>query len=317
MPNWPSNSRLAAKAKSLISPVVIANGEAFAVVSRTQDRLVAAGDVLMEIVPLAEAGKTSSVPQQTISQTVQVASEHGLHARPAALLANAARRFAGDVTISCGGRSASAKSAVAVMALGVRNGDEVTITAASREAVEPLAALLRSEPQKAAEVLKPAAAVSALPANSATRIHGVPAAPGRALGRVVRLRNRDIEVPESGRGLAQEAAAFRQALAELRARLERAVARGGRDRREILSAHLSFLDDANCITTLSLIEEGKSAFAGEGDARLCRCLRAMDDARCAVRHDIPISNASCGDPHRRRQMAKSPPFHPDHGRNPA
>lgn len=276
---------LAAKAKSLVSPVVIANGENFTITSRVQNRLVAAGDVLMEIAPLADSVAPAPMAQQTISQSVRVASEHGLHARPAAMLANAAKRFPGEVTLGCRGRSVSAKSAVAIMALGVRFGDEVTISG-SHEAVEALTALLRSEPQKAAEVLKPVAAASALPENTATIIHGVPAAPGRALGRVVRLRNRDIEIPETGRGMPQETAAFREALAGLRARLERVAASGDRTRREILSAHLSLLDDAELHrTTHAMIEQGKSAgFAWRqalrayGDA-----FRAMDDARMRER----------------------------------
>ena len=60
------------------------------------------------------------------SQTLIVTLRQGLHARPAALLAQRAKAFGAQSTLTAHGRSANARSVVAIMALGVRQGDELT-----------------------------------------------------------------------------------------------------------------------------------------------------------------------------------------------
>jgi phosphocarrier protein len=60
-------------------------------------------------------------------RTVIVGNPEGLHARPAALLVKLASRFAGDVELESAGRTASAKSILGVLKLGVRCGDQLTI----------------------------------------------------------------------------------------------------------------------------------------------------------------------------------------------
>ena len=52
----------------------------------------------------------------------------GLHARPAGLLVRKAQEFPSDITLTCKGKSANLKKLLAVMGLGVRQGDTVTVT---------------------------------------------------------------------------------------------------------------------------------------------------------------------------------------------
>lgn len=63
-----------------------------------------------------------------ISRTVVVASSVGLHARPAALLAEAVDDSGVDVTIAFDGEKADAASLLEIMTLGVGHGDEVTLS---------------------------------------------------------------------------------------------------------------------------------------------------------------------------------------------
>ena len=63
-----------------------------------------------------------------ISRTVAVASSVGLHARPAALLAEAVDDSGVDITISFNGDEADAASLLEIMTLGVKHGDEVTLS---------------------------------------------------------------------------------------------------------------------------------------------------------------------------------------------
>ena len=58
----------------------------------------------------------------------KITEEVGIHARPAGLLVKAAKESGAAVTISCNGKSADATRLMAVMALGVKCFDEVTVT---------------------------------------------------------------------------------------------------------------------------------------------------------------------------------------------
>ena len=51
---------LAGRAKSLLTPVVVTNGEAFEIVRRQQDREARVGDFLMEVRPLARDGAVAT-----------------------------------------------------------------------------------------------------------------------------------------------------------------------------------------------------------------------------------------------------------------
>lgn len=70
-----------------------------------------------------------------------ITDEIGIHARPAGLLAKCAKQFESDVTITCNGKSASAKALMAVMALGVGNGATVSITVEGTDEAEASAAI--------------------------------------------------------------------------------------------------------------------------------------------------------------------------------
>ena len=63
-----------------------------------------------------------------ISRTVVVASSVGLHARPAALLAEAVDDSGVDVTIAFDGEEADAASLLEIMTLGGGHGDEATLS---------------------------------------------------------------------------------------------------------------------------------------------------------------------------------------------
>lgn len=54
----------------------------------------------------------------------------GIHARPAGMLAKAAKMYADtEITISCNGRSAKAAQLMKIMSLGVKQGHIVTVMA--------------------------------------------------------------------------------------------------------------------------------------------------------------------------------------------
>ncbi|MST63447.1 HPr family phosphocarrier protein [Schaalia hyovaginalis] len=77
-----------------------------------------------------------------ISRTVAVASSVGLHARPAALLAEAVDDSGVDITISFNGDEADAASLLEIMTLGVKHGDEVTLSTDDDSAGDVLDSLI-------------------------------------------------------------------------------------------------------------------------------------------------------------------------------
>ncbi|MFC5215350.1 HPr family phosphocarrier protein [Streptomyces coerulescens] len=72
---------------------------------------------------------------------VSVVLPEDLHARPAGRIATAAARFTGVVRIEHEGRSASATSVLALMALGARAGSSVHLVAEGPDATEATEAL--------------------------------------------------------------------------------------------------------------------------------------------------------------------------------
>ena len=65
-----------------------------------------------------------------VTRTVRIGSSHGLHARPAKLFAQAAKEAGIPITIAKdSGAPVNAASILGVIALGIEQGDYVTLTA--------------------------------------------------------------------------------------------------------------------------------------------------------------------------------------------
>ena len=83
------------------------------------------------------------------SRTVRIGSSHGLHARPAKLFAQAAKDAGIPITVSKGsGAPVNAASILGVIALGVEQGDYVTLTAdgdGAEDTLDTLAELLTTD----------------------------------------------------------------------------------------------------------------------------------------------------------------------------
>ncbi|HEY2678407.1 MAG TPA: phosphoenolpyruvate--protein phosphotransferase [Steroidobacteraceae bacterium] len=294
-------------AKSLITPIVV-TADGIVLQNRRAPGKVSAGDLLFEIetaAPVASAPSPNAAGERIDAQrTLKIALRQGLHARPAALLARRAKACAARITLAAHGRSADARSVVAIMALGVRRGDELQIQAGGIEAAQAVAAMeaaleeaLRSEAvhESVASAAPPAAAAAIAVAARAGRQDGLPgelsgvaAVPGFAVGRAARIERRDIAVSEQGAGAAHERAELERALSHVRLRLQRVRDAGDATRREIIAAHLEFLDDPGLNDGANeQIAAGKSAgFAWRNATRQSiAALQALDDSRLRERAD--------------------------------
>jgi len=284
---------LAGHARSLITPIILTNGEAFAIARREQDREAMVGDPLMEIVALGAASQTAAPPPGgETTRRVTIPLAHGLHARPAARVSGEAKRFTADLTLATADRRANARSPVALLALGLSLGDEALITGAGLDAEAAVAALAdlieHGLGEEAAPVASPRSiSPAALPQIDGV-LTGVRAVPGLAIGVSVRIAAAQIEIEARGAGCDHEARALAAALDAVRARLNNQIRGGTPEQRTILEAHLAILDDPDlgdgARDAIAGGASAGSAWRGAVDAQV-QVLRALADARIAERAD--------------------------------
>jgi phosphocarrier protein FPr/phosphocarrier protein len=162
----------------------------------------------------------------------------GLHARPAALLARRAKAFTAPIVLAAHGRTADARSVVAIMALGVRHGDELTVQSSGEAAEQAIDAILLGleEASRLDSTHEPMPAEAPRAPGRVLldgEIAGVAAVPGFAVGRATRIERREIEVNEAGAGVAHERAELARAQCALKARTDarRRRHRASRDHR--------------------------------------------------------------------------------------
>jgi phosphocarrier protein FPr/phosphocarrier protein len=292
-------------AKSLMTPIVVTS-DGFVLQRRRPAGAVRAGDLLFEL-DVDTSRQATPLPQpiadalpSEYQRTVVITLRQGLHARPAALLARRAKGCGAHISLAAHGRTADARSVVAIMALGVRHGDEVIVRAEGNEAAQAVAAAMAGleEAQQMELTHESAPAQEPRIADREPRggdrtlgsgeLAGVCAVPGFAVGRATRIERREIQVTEQGLGSAREREELDRARSNVRLRLERVRDAGGAARQEIIAAHLEFLDDPTLNEGAhEFIAAGKSAgYAWRGAIRRSiAALEALDDSRLRERAD--------------------------------
>jgi len=285
---------LARRAKSLMTPVVIAGG-GWRIIRCSRDCEVRVGEFLMELVASAAGGAGGAQPNVLTEQVRRVAVnfEHGIHARPAALMAAALKSLAAEVRIVAGARAANARSTTALMSLGAKHGDLIELHASGPDAaaaLTALAGLLGAPAARAAGAAAPKREAPARPPESVAgpggRLRGISASGGLAVGTALQLRRLEIEVPADGAGLAHEQAALERARGAVRERLSRGGTSGAQA--QIAAAHLQLLEDPELSARAQVeLAAGRSAgFAWRAALRAAaQALQALNDAHLAERVD--------------------------------
>lgn len=235
--------RIARRARSACTPVLLAGGGNLCAVARAG--LIQVGEFLFELEHDASVSPVAPLAgDEPRRARYRVPFDHGLHARPAALLVAALRGLQAEVSLRAAGRRADARSAVALMSLGLRQGDEIEVEARGADAVAALAALARllSPPGAVPAPASPGATSAATPVH-VERFPAIVAVPGLALGVAVQLHRPEPQVAERGAGEAAETAALHQALAEVEQQLTELQHAASGPTRELLAAHLELLRD--------------------------------------------------------------------------
>lgn len=281
-------------ARAVITPILVTNGDRFAIQRRAAG-LVAVGAPLMTLVALGGDTQAAASGGERHTRDIIVPLAHGIHARPAARIADCAKGFDAEVLLEKDGRSSSVRSPIGVLTLGLTHGSTVTVAATGAQAeaaVEAVAALILSGMGEGADIVAPAPAPIAPPPPAAVAVEGalggVTAAPGLAVGPVGWLRATDCDVPAEGCGIAAEEAAFDTARHDLATALTARARIAHGAERAIVEAHAAMLDDPALLEATrhgiarghSAAHAWRAAIRPQGEA-----LRATGDARLAERAD--------------------------------
>jgi len=247
-------ARIAGKVPSIATVVVIANSDRHAPAFRAEGALEAGASRFMTVATVGAAATPAAASEAdgALQGVATVGHGDGLHARPCALVQTAAKRFNARVQLRFNGQQASARSVVAMMGLGVGQGERVEVLASGDEAAAALAAVIEALETHSASAHVPIGAAAAAPAAAADgKLHGVAAAPGRAIGRIAHFATAEPLVREEAGDVHDEFDALARALASVRTDIMRqmhaALQHGDKALQTILDAHLALLDDADLI----------------------------------------------------------------------
>ena len=247
-------------ARSLITPMIIANGEDFVIEWRLENSRVVRGQEVMRLRRVNDAAAPTPTVAQEIRRPLIIPLAYGLHARPAARLADLGKSFSSQIVIESGARRANLRSPVAIMGLGLAKGASVDLIATGADAdqaIAAIAALVESGMGEATAAIERSAPVMFAAPGRPGMVTGTRASPGIALGKAVRFAHAEIAVNEHGNGASYEAARLSEALASVSARLSASAIK---DRSAILAAHLAFLNDPELAADAAKrVADGKSA----------------------------------------------------------
>lgn len=262
---------VAVHARSLLTLMLLVSGESFSLLM-PDSGLVASGQPLLGVNVSTDRSTvaTQEEGEALFSKPVNLPNPNGLHARPAAIFAQAAKGFAASICLHKQTASANAKSLVAIMALQTVQGDAVQVSAVgedAEQAINTLAQLLTAGCGEAVVAPVKSEPIAAIAASSGNLLRGVCASPGSAFGRVVQVAQQRFEVDEFGADQPVEHARLTQALMQANQALQtlrdNAV---GEAQAGIFQAHQELLQDPSLLEQAqALMAEGKSAaFAWRG-----------------------------------------------------
>lgn len=282
--------------KNPVTVLVIENSDEHPVSWRAVGKVSAGADLLRLSEGAAPAPASVATGRlETATGWAVVRHGGGLHARPAALVANAVKKFAAGVEIHAHGKSANARSTTGIMGLAVDEGEEVELVASGPDAGDALeAAIVALETASAAGHAAPAERITTAAAPvmnlPATQLAGVVASPGLALGTTARFEHTVGEIREQGEGEILEHRALQAALRAVVGDIEATVAEAGRRglpyQAEIFAAHRALVEDPDLLAHAeNLVAAGKSAaFAWRAAVQTqCTTLLATGNALLAER----------------------------------
>ena len=264
-------AEVARGARSLVTPIVIAN-EGFTLELDRPSRRVTGGEPIGRLRG-AETATESGGPSEAYERTVRIDAAHGLHARPAARIAALLRPFQAEVSLALRGRAANARSTVAMLGLGVKHGDGLSVIGRGRDSKAAVDGVVRLIEGGLGEAAEPPPSLT----EKSSGRGPICASPGLAIGRIVQFRLGELPVPRDGAGIAEEHERLEQALEAVAASLIETNLVAA----ELAAAHRALLQDPELLSHADRsIADGRSAaFAWRSACETARdAIRATGDA---------------------------------------
>ncbi|AVE05576.1 phosphoenolpyruvate--protein phosphotransferase [Pseudomonas sp. R11F] len=270
--------RIARQCKSLVSLIILTNGERFEL-RALAGQTVEVGQPLLQITARSTSALETAVDNCALeaSASVRITHRGGLHARPAALIRKTAQGFSSTAHLRFGEKYAACDSLIGLLGLGIGEGDEVQVTCRGKDAeaaVQALVAALSASIKE--EHHAPAVAAPRRANTEAGVLQGVCAAPGLVCGPLFRLAG--IELPhDTGNHIASEQlrrldTALEQVRGEIRSTLDHARQRKSIEEEDIFAAHLALLEDPALLeAATAAIEQGSAATHAWRDAIQAQC----------------------------------------------
>ncbi len=255
---------IALNARSLLTLMLVVSGEPFVLLTPGAG-VVEEGQALLRVTPVAGADDVAEEEGDALfSKPLTLPNANGLHARPAAVFAQAAKGFKASIYLHKQTQSANAKSLVAIMALQTVQGDTLQVSAAGDDAdaaIKALVALLAEGCGETVVVAHAETVEPVAPASSANLLRGVCASPGSAFGQVVQVAEPELSITEAGAGEAVERVALVSGLLQATEALQALQAKAvGSAQVEIFRAHQELLEDPTLLEQAhALLAQGKSA----------------------------------------------------------
>lgn len=270
---------LATRAKSLLTLMIVTNGELVASMVTASGRVRAGQDACLTLTLAGGAAEAVEVQGKRVaSGAIVIPNPTGLHARPAAVLASLAKPFKSRVLLKRGDDEANAKSVTSIMGIEIGLGDKVVLIAEgpdAQEAIDTIAPELaaglgdegsRPAPAPATTEADPAKAPAPRPrSEDPNLLLGVAASPGLGVGKVYQLRREEITVPETGDADPRKERrklddALERGKNELEALQTELKASADPKKAAIFAAHQELLEDPGLLDIAeSALAKGKSA----------------------------------------------------------
>ncbi|RLA76220.1 MAG: phosphoenolpyruvate--protein phosphotransferase [Epsilonproteobacteria bacterium] len=274
---------VATHAKSLMTQIILTNGELVASVEKAEAFAKCAESTFMTVTLKDELVCKSHAEEESeviVSEVVIIPNTTGLHARPAAVLAAAAKKFDAKLTLLKGEESANAKSVVGIMSLNIQYQDKLQLSATGSDAQAAIDELLPqiqsglgdedSKPiisPPVAEITSEQEPAPAPKSNDPDLFIGISASPGVVVGIAVHIREEHFDFAEEATESHAENMRLDKAIIEAKNQLEELRVslqkESNASKAAIFSAHHELLDDPELIDIASsMIDKGKSAEYG-------------------------------------------------------
>lgn len=264
------DSKVAAHAKSLCTPVVVLDAQTNHLSLHAREGRVKRGTPLFDVVIEPDSDQSqSNESSNRLSQSIVLEMPLGLHARPAAQIADHVRRFNGEIEVRLEEKRANAKSVSSLMALGAKYADRIEIAVSGHGAATLLTSLIDLIRAGAGDPIKPFSTNATRESMSPEinladlEITGVVASSGLIIGPIHKHTKHIIPIPDRD-GTPEETAVKLQSALMGAMRLKQLRASENKDETttKLLEAHAALIVDPELQrAAFNAVDQGLSAGA--------------------------------------------------------